>query len=191
MKLPYSVIAFVLASIATPSHGFTSNSLPLSSSRLAPTKLSLVDSSSVGVDLSIPYDAPARLAYKEWCEKFNQTPDEQRYKNFKENYETITVANVSAKKQARDTNQAPPSELTLNEYGDCTEAEYQQLMSGQSAASATKSMSTGDVLGKAVEAAQSQSAAAQALAEAADALAEEEQVRILVHMFYTHAQHLA
>ena len=180
MKLPYSVIAFVLASIATPSQGFTSNSLPLSASRLGPTKLSLVDadSSSVGVDLSIPYDAPARLAYKEWCEKFNQTPDDQRYKNFKENYETITVANVSAKKQARDTNQALPAELTLNEYGDCTEAEYQQLMSGQSEVQdAPKSMSTGDVLGKAVEAAQSQSAAAQALAEAADALAEEEQVR--------------
>lgn len=176
MKLPYSVLAFVLASIATPAQGFTSNSLPQSSTRLAPTKLSLVDSSSVGVDLSIPYDAPARLAYKEWCEKFGQTPDEQRYKNFKENYETITVANVSAKKQARDKNEAPPSELTLNEYGDCTEAEYQQLMSGQ-AASVPKSMSTGDVLGKAVEAAQSQSAAAQALAEAADALAEEEQVR--------------
>jgi hypothetical protein len=186
MKLPYSTVAFVLASIAvTPScHAFTTSStLFHSSTRFAPTRLSLADSSSssstaVGVDLSIPYDAPARLAYKEWCAKFQQAPNEQRYQNFRTNYETIAVANVSAKKQARDKDEPPAPELTLNEYGDCTEAEYQELMIEKSSTAATpSSMSTGDVLGKAVEAAQSQSAAAQALAEAADALAEEEQVR--------------
>ncbi|GKY99254.1 hypothetical protein MPSEU_000880700 [Mayamaea pseudoterrestris] len=187
MKLPYSAILFVLASIATPSsHAFTtstsfhsSTTKVATSSRLAPTRLSVVDesSSSVGMDVSIPYDAPARLAYKEWCSKFNQTPDESRYQNFRNNYETITVANISAKKQARDKNDSPGPELTLNEYGDCTEAEYQELMSSKSQGT-TKPMSTGDVLGKAVEAAQSQSAASEALAEAADALAEEE--RLLV-----------
>lgn len=162
----FAVLAFMASS-----HAFTTapNSRRWS---VMPTRMSMVESQ---VDISIPYDAPARLAYDEWCQKYDKTPDEKRYKNFKENYETIAVANVSAKKQARDSGEAAPPELTLNEYADFTEEEYVQMMSSSSSDDSSAS-TTGNLLGKAVEAAQFQSEASRALSEAADALAEEEEV---------------
>jgi hypothetical protein len=122
----------------------------------------------VDSDVSIPYDAAARLAYDEWRAKFNKGSfDSKRFPIFKANYEAITVANVVAKAQARldggDAAEAP-SLLTLNEYGDYTEEEYR------------KAMEKGDVLGTAMDAAQSQEEASSALKDAADALAEEEEV---------------
>jgi hypothetical protein len=120
-------------------------------------------------DVSIPYDAAARLAYDEWRAKFSKGAfDEKRYQNFKTNYETITVANVAAKKKARGDSTFSLSLMSLNEFGDCSEAEYNEKM---------KATSTGDVLGQAVEAAALQAEASTALGEAADALAVEEQVR--------------
>ena len=122
------------------------------------------------VDVSIPYDAAARLAYDEWRKQYDKGDfDESRYPHFKANYEAITIANVSAKKKARDTGTKTPKLMTLNEFGDCTEEEYKAAMSGGAT-------STGNVLNKAVEAAKSQSEASSALADAADALAEEEKV---------------
>ena len=120
------------------------------------------------VDISIPYDAAARLAYDEWRQQFDKGDfDEKRYVNFKANYEAIAVANVSAKKRARDSGSEDPVPLmTLNEFGDFTEAEYKQAMSG-----GTKS-----VLETALESAKVQSEAGTALQDAADALAEEEEV---------------
>ena len=122
------------------------------------------------VDLSIPYDAAARLAYDEWRQQFDKGDfDEQRYASFKSNYEAVTVANVVAKKEARESGSEEAIALmTLNEYGDFTELEFAQL-SGSSSA-------TGKVLEKALEAAQSQSEASSALEEAANALAAEEEV---------------
>jgi len=138
------------------------------------------------VDVSIPYDAAARLAYDEWRKQFGKGSfDPDRYEIFKANYEAITVANVSAKKDARDTGaDAPPTLMTLNEYGDCTEEEYVAATSGggggaaEAPSSSPQTQSTGDVLGKALEAAQSQSEASSALEDAANALAEEEEVRV-------------
>jgi hypothetical protein len=128
-------------------------------------------SMAVDVDLSIPYDAAARLAYDEWRQQFNKGAfDEKRFVSFKANYEAVTVANVVAKKEARESGSDEPLALmTLNEYGDFTEEEFSQLSSGSGSA-------TGKVLEKALEVAQSQSEASSALEEAANALAAEEEV---------------
>ena len=131
-------------------------------------------------DLSIPYDAAARLAYDQWRDQFGKGDfDPARYENFKANYEAIAVANVVAKKRARDAGSGEAvSLMTLNEFGDCTEEEYVAATSG-GGASQQQPTTTGDVLGKALEAAQSQSEASSALEDAANALAEEEEVRSL------------
>lgn len=128
-------------------------------------------------DVSIPYDAAARLAYDEWREKYNKEKDDSRYVNFAKNYETITVANVVAKKQARDSGLEAAALLSLNEYGDFSEAEYKAMLNGETT---ENTVSTEGMLDKAMEAAEAQSTASNALKEAADALAEEEEVRYLV-----------
>jgi Cathepsin propeptide inhibitor domain (I29) len=135
---------------------------------------------AVGSDVSIPYDAAAQLAYDEWRTQYNKGAfDEKRFANFKNNYETITVANVIAKKRAREEGTVSLSLLTLNEFGDLSELEYKLAM--QKGAAPT---TTGDVLSRALEAAELQSQASNALGEAADALAEEEEVRILERCFW-------
>lgn len=128
------------------------------------------------IDVSVPYDAAARLAYDEWRVQFDKGAfDQKRYEAFKANYEAIAVANVSAKKAARESG-GEPKLLSLNQYGDFTAAEYEAAQtSGKSPPS-----TTGDILGKAVEAAESQSAASTALGDAAAALAEEEEVSSLL-----------
>ena len=125
-------------------------------------------------DVSVPYDAAARLAYDEWRDEYLKGQfDPVRYEAFKANYEAIAVMNVSAKKKAREAGDDSPSLLNLNEYADFTAAEYEAMMKGEEPEAPS---TTGDVLGQAMEAAQSQMAAAAALQEAADALAEEEEV---------------
>lgn len=123
------------------------------------------------VDISVPYDAAARLAYDQWREQYQKGDfDDTRFAKFKANYEAITVSNVRAKKVAREMGEEPTL-LSLNEYGDYSAEEYATLQkSGKSATT------TGDVLSKAVEAVESQSAASTALGDAATALAEEEEV---------------
>ena len=65
------------------------------------------------VDVTIPYDAAARLAYDEWRQKNGMMDDdattttsddfdEQCYASFKIKYETMTVANVIAKRMERE-----------------------------------------------------------------------------------------
>ena len=127
-------------------------------------------------DVSIPYDAAARLAYDEWRVTYSKGDfDQDRYENFKANYEAISVANVSAKKKARDEGTETPTLLALNEYGDYTAEEYEKVLSGDDSAAAAPT-TTGDVLGAAADAAEAQSGASDALQDAADALAEEEEV---------------
>jgi hypothetical protein len=94
---------------------------------------------------------------------------------FKSNYEQISVANVVAAKEARDSDTARPKDLELNEYGDMTEEEYMAMMGGGATASSEKGP-----LETVMEASAAQSEASVALAEAADALAEEEEVRYIV-----------
>lgn len=121
-------------------------------------------------DVSIEYDSAARYAYDQWRAQFGKGAfSPVRFEQFKTNYESITISNVMAKKKAREEGEENPFLLALNEYGDYSGDEYEAMMNGTP-------VSTGDILGKAVEAAESQSGAAAALKEAADALAEEEEV---------------
>jgi hypothetical protein len=127
---------------------------------------------AVEVDVSIPYDAAARFAYDEWRDQYNKGDfDAKRYESFQANYNAITVANVSAKKKARETGDEPRL-MSMNEFGDYTAEEYQAAQS-----KSEKPSSTGGVLDKAAAAVESQSAASSALGDAAAALAEEEEVR--------------
>jgi hypothetical protein len=126
-------------------------------------------------DVSIEYDAAARLAYKDWCAKFGKDASDSKFKTFKANYETITVANVSAAKKARESGTDRPKDLELNEFGDMSEEEYLQMQARKSApASAPEKGAMESVM----EASMAQSDASNALAEAADALAEEEEVSV-------------
>lgn len=126
-------------------------------------------------DVSIPYDSAAMLAYDEWRAQYKKGDfDPVRYEAFKSNYETITVLNVKGKKEAREAGTEAPAPLTLNEYGDYTMAEYEAMAQAPPAPEPEEKSS--GILGKAVDAAQQQSAASEALAQAADALSEEEEV---------------
>ncbi len=132
-------------------------------------------------DLSIDYDAAARLAYNQWCEKYGKEASDAKFATFKANYEALTVANVVAAKKSRDEGTDRPKDLELNEFGDMTEAEYMAMQAGKSAspevaAESEKAPEIG-ALESVMEASAAQSEASSALAEAADALAEEEQVR--------------
>lgn len=143
---------------------------------------------AAGDDVTIPYDAAARLAYDEWRGVFDKGDfNDDRYPKFKANYEAITVANIKAKKAAKESGEDSPRMLTLNEFGDMSATEYNEMQAGGSPAPAPAESAPeeeeedsggggGGILGKAVEAAQSQAAAGSALADAADALAEEEEV---------------
>ena len=128
---------------------------------------------STDTDVSVPYDAAARFAYENWCKEYGKEIDESRYPTFKANYEAIAVMNVSTKKKARDSGSDSPSLLALNEFADYSAEEYEAAMNKDKEEAPS---TTGNILGKAVEAAESQSAASSALQEAADALAEEEEV---------------
>ncbi|KAL7519656.1 hypothetical protein ACHAWX_004416 [Stephanocyclus meneghinianus] len=123
-------------------------------------------------DVSIEYDAAARLAYKDWCAKFGKVASESKFTTFKANYETITVANVSAAKKARDSGTNRPKDLELNEFGDMSEEEYLQMQAGASAPAPAPEKGAMESV---MEASMAQSDASNALAEAADALAEEEE----------------
>ena len=164
-----------------------SNVAGISSMVATPTT---VQATADDTDVSIPYDAAARLAYDAWCEKYNKTPNEDKFDTFKANYETITVANVVAAKEARDNGTDRAKDLELNEYGDFTEAEYMAMQSGGSVEEESEAAPTvaelkaqGEeeekkgALETVMEASAAQSEASSALSEAADALAEEEEVR--------------
>jgi hypothetical protein len=146
------------------------------SSRLSSSLLAeAATDTGASTDVSIPYDSAARLAYADWCTKFGKSPDDTKYMAFKSNYEQISVANVVAAKEARDSDTARPKDLELNEYGDMTEEEYMAMMGGGATAESEKGP-----LETVMEASAAQSEASVALAEAADALAEEEEVRYIV-----------
>lgn len=154
------------------------NLAPIGSNGVAP-RFSMV-ASDVDVDVSVDYDAAAKLAYSEWCSKYEKEPNDAKFATFKANYEALTVANVSAAKKARDDGTDRPADLELNEYGDFTEQEYMKMMqSGGSSGEVEEEEEVAPKKGAletAMEASVAQSDASNALAEAADALAEEEQV---------------
>ncbi len=168
------VLPALLALAARNADAFAPISLaPVGSSSVAP-RFSMV-AEDVNVDVSIDYDAAAKLAYNDWCEKFGKEASDAKFATFKANYEALTVANVSAAKKARDDETDRPKDLELNEFGDMTEEEYMKMKSGGSTEEEEAAPQKG-ALETAMEASIAQSDASNALAEAADALAEEEQV---------------
>lgn len=59
-------------------------------------------------DVSIPYDAAARLAFDEWRAAHKKGDYvEAKFQKFKISYDAVTSANMAAKKQARDTGTSP------------------------------------------------------------------------------------
>lgn len=59
-------------------------------------------------DVSIPYDAAARLAYDEWRAANDKGAfSEPKFEKFKAHYEVITSANMAAKKKARNEGTNP------------------------------------------------------------------------------------
>ena len=60
------------------------------------------------VDVSIPYDAAARLEYDKWRAKFGKGGfDADKYAKFRATYDAVTSMNMAAKKVARDTGTLP------------------------------------------------------------------------------------
>jgi hypothetical protein len=173
MKISQSALSVLL--LCTSAAAFVPSRPTLS--RISTTSTIANAATKQDADIAVPYDAAARLAYDEWRNKYSKGDfDATRYEFFKNNYETITIANVVAKKEAREQKKDAVPLMTLNEFGDFSEEEFKARQSGDKpAASDTKTISTGDVLGKAVAAAEKQSEASGALKEAADALAEDEE----------------
>lgn len=148
-------------------------------------------SSDPNNDVSIPYDAAARLAYDSWLQEFNKGEfNPNRYPQFKENYEALTAANMAAKKKARDEGTGTVDLLTLNEFGDFSAEEYEAMQRGEtvdtsaSAAPAAPASAGSDIMGKAMESIESQAEASNALEEAAEALADEEEVSLFGIVFW-------
>jgi hypothetical protein len=66
--------------------------------------------SKTKVDLSIPYDAAARIAYNEWVEsQEGVTASDDAFASFKTLFEEKAVAEVTAKQKARDMASFDPS----------------------------------------------------------------------------------
>ena len=138
-------------------------------------------------DVSVPYDAAARLAYDEWRATYNKGDfDAARFESFRSNYQILTVTNIAAAKKAKDAGEDAPKKLDLNEFADMTFEEYEATNSGGAAteevaeveaAPQEKGVSDVSLMETVMAGSAAQSAASLSLEEAAAALAEEEQVR--------------
>ena len=187
MKISSLALLAVLAverahSFVTPPRA---NVAPIGSAARSVVVEMATENDDSSADVSIPYDSAVELAYKEWIEAYDKPYDAERYKVFQENYKAITAMNVAAKKKARETG-GKASLLSLNKFADCTAEEYEAAMKGDSKTSSDDSSeeteeaptSSGNILGDAVKAVESQASASSALQEAADALEAEEAVRL-------------
>ena len=137
------------------------------------------------IDVSIPYDAAARLSFDEWRAKYGKGEfDSNRFETFKANYEAVTVANVIAAKEARELSIAngegpaiiSTGRMELNEYADMTLQEYEALQQQPTSNSNTNTKSNGSSIGSAIREAVAQiDVASTALEEASSALLQDEQ----------------
>lgn len=60
------------------------------------------ETQKVGPDLSIPYDAAAKLAYEQWLDANGKWGNEAEYEKFKSKYEEKSVAQATYKKLERE-----------------------------------------------------------------------------------------
>ena len=110
------------------------------------------------VDVSVPYNAAAKLAYDEWKKTYGGNADGS-FENFEKNYCAATVSNIIAKKAGN-----ADATVELDEKADLpTDADVE-----------TKSVTSTSIMNQAFESSMKQSEASSALNEAVDALAEEE-----------------
>jgi len=72
------------------------------------------------VNVSVEFDAAAKLAYESWRKKYNKGPfDENKYRIFRTNYEATSVAHSTALKKARDSGSVDAvNAIELNESAD-------------------------------------------------------------------------
>lgn len=119
-------------------------------------------------DISIEYDAAAKLAYEDWRKKYNKGSfDENKYPVFLANYEAVSIANVIALKKARDSGSVDTvKSIELNESADSALIQPGGISTEPKAS----------LLKKALASSAAQSEAAVAIEEAAAALAEDEQL---------------
>ncbi len=121
------------------------------------------------IDVSIAYDGAARIAYDAWREQFNKGEAvETKYAVFKDNYEAVAVANVSAKKAARDKGE-DASKVEMIGLPEDADSVVVDIPVSNTNGSAT-------VMETAMDQLAAQDAAASAISQAADAIALEEQV---------------
>jgi len=109
------------------------------------------------MDVSIPYDAAARLSFDEWRTKYGKGEfNVDRFEAFKTNYEAVTVANVIAARVARELSIVngqgaaviSTNHVELNEYADMTLQEYEPLQ--QPTSSSNTNNSDGSIIGNAI-----------------------------------------
>lgn len=171
MKISFSAVTALL--LLNETRAFTTSPLRRVSSTVlssTATKEKLLET-----DVSIPYDAAARLAYDDWRETYNKGSfDATRFESFKNNYKVLTVANISAAKKARDAGDEEPKKMELNEFADMSYEEFESMTNG---ADESNDESDVSVLETAMAESAAQDVASTSLEEAAAALAEEEQVR--------------
>ena len=89
-------------------------------------------------DVSIQYNAPARLAYDEWLAangRAGEEFDDVKFGTFEQNYVAVSVANTSAKKAARDAGESAGTALSLMELG----SDADSVISSGSGAGSTSS----------------------------------------------------
>lgn len=127
---PRLALAAAALALAAASAGRAAAFVPVPSTPTAARTPLAMTASESKTDVSVEYDAAARLAYGAWCAKFGRDPSEKRFAVFKGNYEAATVANVVAAKEAREKGTARPEDLELNEYGDLTADEYEVATAG-------------------------------------------------------------
>mmetsp|Transcript_15150 Transcript_15150/g.43799 ORF Transcript_15150/g.43799 Transcript_15150/m.43799 type:complete len:1079 (+) Transcript_15150:300-3536(+) len=107
------------AEIATLGSDADTVALPLPPSSL-PDTATAADAAEEVVDVSIQYNAPARLAYDEWLAangRAGEESDNVKFGTFEQNYVAVTVTNVSAKKAARDAGESADAAVPLMELG--------------------------------------------------------------------------
>jgi hypothetical protein len=78
---------------------------------------------------SFEFDEKAiRMTYDAWRPFYNKGDfDVQRYEIFKQNYKTLTIANIKARNQAAAENKPIPPWMQLNQYADLSLDEYNKL----------------------------------------------------------------
>ena len=83
------VLPALLALAARNADAFAPISLAPNGRQTNVARFSMVAPSDVNVDVSVDYDAAAKLAYSDWCEKYGKDASDEKFATFKANYELV------------------------------------------------------------------------------------------------------